>query len=134
MSKKNAKSTETATARRGRPEKPLTLPRAQKFTVGDVLAINKETPGGIRCRLTVYTRLGKLVEAGTLAIADEKRPTGGVGKPANIFMRVAANAPKAKAKAKAKSPKAKAIATAPVVDLTPAPAPVAETPADPVTA
>lgn len=134
MSKKNAK-TETATAaRRGRPEKPLALPRAQKFTVGDVLTLNAEQPGGIRCRLTVYTRLEKLVKAGTLAIADEKRPTGGVGKPANIFMRVAANAPKAKAKAKAKSPKAKAIATAPVVDLTPAPAPVAETPAEPVTA
>lgn len=128
MSKKNAKNTATA-ARRGRPEKPLSLPKTQKFTVGDVLAVNMEKAGGIKCRLTIYTRLGRLVEAGALTLVKEKRPTGGVGKPANIFMRVSATAPKAKSKSKAKT-----LADAPAVDLTPPPAPVAETPAEPVAA
>lgn len=106
--KKTVKSVKSATVKRGRgrPEKPLELPKTAKWTVNDLVALNP----AIECRLTMYNRIRKLLKARKIQKLKETRPTGGVGKPMAVFQRVAVkSAPKA-----TKAPKA------PTVDLTPA--------------
>lgn len=106
---------------RGRPRKELKYPVAGKFTVNDLVPLNKH----IECRLSIYTRIGELVKKGVLRYTGKTEPTGGVGKPLDIFESMANYRRARSVKATMKARKLAALAP---VTLAPAPA------AEPVTA
>ena len=98
----------------GRPRKELKLPLG-KFTVNDLIPLNPE----IKCRLTLYTRVGELVSNRTVRNTGEVL-AGKVGKQLDIFQRVSSYRA---IKARKAAAKARNLANV-VVDITPAPAPV----------
>jgi hypothetical protein len=85
---KNPETTETATTKtkgkRGAPTKPLFLPDADQFTFAEVTAINQ------LCNLSAYRKLAEMVRKRELYVSAETRGTGGVGKPATIYVKAEA--------------------------------------------
>lgn len=72
----------------GRPVKPIKLPRSRTFTVSDIHKLNRRQ---IKCRLTVYTRVGELVTEKKLRYTGATISSGGkngVGKPLELLERV----------------------------------------------
>lgn len=73
----------------GRPVKPLMLPETNEMTVNDIWALNPH----IICRLSIYTKVGKLVVRRILRKTGRTTPSAGlneVGKPLDIYQTVAA--------------------------------------------
>ena len=98
----------------GRPRKELVLPLG-KFTVNDLIPLNP----AIKCRLTLYTRVGELVSNRTVRSTGDVL-AGKVGKPLDIFQRVSSYRAIKARKAAAEARKLAGV----VVDLTPSSAPV----------
>ncbi len=72
----------------GRPEKPLVLPNTSTFTFTDVKNVNPQ----IKCKLTVYTRVNKLIKSRVLRRTGKTVPSGGennVGTPLDVLQTVA---------------------------------------------
>ena len=70
--------------KRGRPALPFNLPGASRFTVNDCVAANPQ----IDCRLTIYTKLGKLTASRKIRLTGETVPSSGensVGKPLAVY-------------------------------------------------
>jgi hypothetical protein len=72
----------------GRPRKALKLPRSRHFTVSDIHKLNRKT---IKCRLTIYTRVGELVKEKVLRLTGDTITSAGkngVGKPLELLERL----------------------------------------------
>ena len=68
----------------GRPSFTITYPRGA-FTIKDLHASNPQA----KWSLTIRQHVVKALKAGFLSKLPKTRPTGGVGKPADLFIRTA---------------------------------------------
>jgi hypothetical protein len=101
----------------GRPALDIKFP-AGAFTINELHALNPQA----KWSLTIRQHVQKQLKAGWLTKLPKTRPTGGVGKPADLFIRTAmfkaAGARKAARAALNETPVAVDVVT-PVVEATP---------------
>lgn len=72
----------------GRPVKAIKLPRSRHFTVSDIHKLNRQT---VKCRLTIYTRVGELIKDKVLRFTGDTITSAGkngVGKPLGLLERL----------------------------------------------
>jgi hypothetical protein len=101
--------------KRGRPSIALSYPKG-RFTVNELVTLNPH----VKCRLSLYTHVNKLVKKGTLRFTG-KNIAGKVGKPLKEIQTMASYR---NSRAQKRNSKLRKLATVPVIDLTPTQVPV----------
>ncbi len=105
------------TGKRGRPAIVLNYPQTGTFTPNTLVEMNPH----VKCRLSIYHAMQRMVKAKILRYTGKTVKTGGPGKPLLELQSMAAYRA---ARAKRKARRTAKLASIPPVDISPAPQPV----------